>query len=149
MAKTKTENTDVSNKEKNVKNLININDILSGKETRTVVRLNPIPPNYSSFDISKLLDKYLKIEAGKNQRIYKALYTPLCKVIGKNLGYCFVMLVKPKYVIDFYNTFNGKIIGAKNGCNVIQSDKQGDDFLNVSEGDPTKKPIIFKDIKNE
>ena len=32
-------------KEKNIKNLINIEDIKAGKEPRTVVRLNPIPPN--------------------------------------------------------------------------------------------------------
>ena len=137
-------------KEKNIKNLINIEDIKAGKELRTVVRLNPIPPNYSSFDVSKLLDKYLKIESGKNQRIYQALYTPLCKIIGKNLGYCFVMMAKPKYVIDFYNTFNGKIFGkkkCKKPCNVIWADKQGDDFLKNAEEDPTRKPIIFKDIK--
>ena len=47
---------------------INLDNIKSGKETRTVVRLNPIPPNYSSFDVCKLLDKYLQIESGKNQR---------------------------------------------------------------------------------
>ena len=138
-------------KEKNIKNIINIEDIKTGKETRTVVRLNPIPPNYSSFDISKLIDKYLKIESGKNQRIYKALYTPLCKIIGKNLGYCFVMMAQPKYVIDFYNTFNGKIFGkkkCKKPCNVIWADKQGDDFLKTTEDDPIRKPIIFKDIKN-
>ena len=138
-------------KEKNIKNIINIEDIKTGKETRTVVRLNPIPPNYSSFDISKLIDKYLKIESGKNQRIYKALYTPLCKIIGKNLGYCFVMMAQPKYVIDFYNTFNGKIFGkkkCKKPCNIIWADKQGDDFLKITEDDPIRKPIIFKDIKN-
>ena len=114
--------------------------------------MNPIPPNYSSFDVSKLLDKYLKIESGKNQRIYKALYTPLCKIIGKNLGYCFVMMSKPKYVIDFYNTFNGKIFGkkkCKKPCNVIWADKQGDDFLKTTEDDPIRKPIIFKDLKND
>ena len=139
-------------KEKNMKNLINLEDIKSGKESRTVVRLNPIPPNYSSFDVSKLLDKYLKIENGKNQRIYKALYTPLCKIIGKNLGYCFVMMAKPQYVINFYNTFNGKIFGkkkCKKPCNVIWADKQGDDFLKNYEEDPTRKPIIFKDIKTD
>ena len=139
-------------KDKNIKNLINLEDIKLGKETRTVVRLNPIPPNYSSFDVSKLLDKYLKIESGKNQRIYKALYTPLCKIIGKNLGYCFVMMSKPKYVIDFYNTFNGKIFGkkkCKKPCNVIWADKQGDEFLKITEEDPIRKPIIFKDLKND
>ena len=146
----KIENNEVIKKEKNPKNTINIENILSGKEKRTVVRLNPIPPNYSSFDVCKLLDKYLQIETGKNQRIYKALYTPLCKVIGKNLGYCFVMMVKPKYVVDFYNTFYGKCFGkkkCKKPCNVIWADMQGEDFLKASEDDPIRKPIIFKDIK--
>ena len=59
-------------KDKNTKNVSNLEDIKLGKEIRTVVWLNPIPHNYSSFDVSKLLDIYLKIESGKNQRIYKA-----------------------------------------------------------------------------
>ena len=94
----------------------------------------------------------MKIESGKNQRIYKALYTPLCKIIGKNLGYCFVMMVKPKYVVEFYNTFNGMILGkkkCKKPCNVIWGDIQGDNFLKYNEEDPTRKPIIFKDIKED
>ena len=147
-SKVKQENND-NQKSQNTKNAININDIINGKEKRTVVRLNPIPPNYSSFDVCKLLDMYLKIESGKNQRIYKALYTPLCKVIGKNLGYCFVMMVKPKYVIDFVNVFNGKIFGkkkCKKPCKVIWADIQGEEFLKTSEEDPIRKPIIFKDI---
>ena len=147
--KTKQENNNNQKKEKNLKNIINLDEIKSGKETRTVVRLNPIPPNYSSFDVSKLIDKYLGVESGKNNRIYKALYTPLCKVIGKNLGYCFVMLVKPKYVIDFYKAFNGTILGkkkCKKPCSVIWGDIQGEDFLKSNEEDPIRKPIIFKDI---
>ena len=142
-------NNENTGKEKSKKNLINLEDIISGKEKRTVVRLNPIPPNYSSFDISKLLDKYLKIESGKNQRIYTALYTPLCKVIGKNLGYCFVMMAKPKYVKTFYDTFNGRSFGKKKcrkPCSVIWADIQGEEFLKNTEDDPIRKPIIFKDI---
>ena len=114
---------------------------------RTVVRLSPIPPNYSSFDISKLLDKYLKIESHRNQRIYKALFAPLSKTIGKNLGYCFVMLVSPEYVIKFYETFNGKSFNkkkCKKPCSIIWANLQGDDFLKVSE-DPLRSPIIFSD----
>lgn len=151
-SKIKPENNDTVKKEKNIKNIINLDNIKSGKETRTVVRLNPIPPNYSSFDVCKLLDKYLQIESGKNQRIYKALYTPLCKIIGKNLGYCFVMMVKPKYVLDFYKTFNGKSFGkkkCKKPCKVIWADIQGEDFLKASEDDPIRKPIIFKDIRDD
>jgi hypothetical protein len=147
-SKAKQEKTDNS-MNLNTKNVINLNDIINGKEKRTVVRLNPIPPNYSSFDVCKLLDMHLKIESGKNQRIYKALYTPLCKVIGKNLGYCFVMMVKPKYVIDFYNVFNGRIFGkkkCKKPCKVIWADIQGEEFIKDNEEDPIRKPIIFKDI---
>ena len=127
-------------------NSINIQDIISGEETRTVIRLCPIPPNYTSYEVSKLLDKYLHIEAKKNQRIYKALYVPLCKKIGKNLGYCFVMLVKPKYVIDFYNTFNGKMLKkkkCKKPCKIIWANIQGDDFINISD-DPLRSPIILR-----
>ena len=132
---------------KNESNVINIMDIRLGKEKRTVVRLSPIPPNYSSFDVSKLLDKYLNIDRGQNQRIYKALFVPLCKVIGKNLGYCFIMLVKPKYVIKFFNTFNGTIFNkkkCKKPCKVVWANLQGDDFLNMSDN-PLRSPIIFKD----
>jgi hypothetical protein len=149
--KNKPKNNDTA-KEKNTKNIINLDDIRSGKETRTVVRLNPIPPNYSSFDVSKLIDKYLVIESGKNQRIYKALYTPLCKKIGKNLGYCFIMMAKPEYVIEFYNTFNKLTFQkkkCKKPCNVIWADIQGEEFLKTNEDDPIRKPIIFKDIKTD
>ena len=138
-----------SKNEKSIKNTININDIISGKETRTVVRLNPIPPNYSSFDVSKLLDKLLQIEPSKNNRIYKAIYVPLCKVIGKNLGYCFVMMVQPKYVIDFCKVFSGKVLGERKcnkPCKVIWADFQGDIFLKQNEDDPLRKPLIFKDV---
>ena len=137
-----------------MKNIINLEDILSGKETRTVVRLNPIPPNYSSFDISKLLDKYLGIESGKNQRIYRALYTPFSKIPVKNIRFCFIMMVKPKYVIDFYKTFN-KIIfqkkRCKKPCDVIWADIQGEEFLRINEDDqdPIRRPIIFKDIRTD
>ena len=131
-----------------IKSLINIQLILKGIEKRTVVRLHPIPQYYSSFDVSKLIDQYLHIENGKNQRIYRALYVPLSKTIGKNIGFCFIMMVKPKYVIDFYTTFNGIIFNKKKSrkpCSVIWADVQGDDFLKISD-DPLRSPIIFKDL---
>lgn len=133
---------------KQIKSLINIQLILKGEEKRTVVRLHPIPQHYSSFDVSKLIDQYLHIENGKNQRIYKALYVPLSKTIGKNIGFCFIMMVEPKYVIDFYTTFNGITFNKKKSrkpCTVIWADVQGDDFLKISD-DPIRSPIIFKDL---
>lgn len=147
--KAKVENNTQVIKEKKIKNKINIEEIKSGNETRTVVRLNPIPLDYSSYDISRLLDKYLEIEGKKNKRIYKAIYTPLCKVIGKNLGFCFVMMTNPKYVIKFFETFSVTTFGLKKcnkPCNVIWADIQGEDFLRLNKDDPSRKPIIFKDI---
>jgi hypothetical protein len=133
------------------KNIIKLEDIISGKENRTVVRINHIPQKLSTFHISKLFDKYLNKDNINNKKIYKAIYTPLSKVIGKNIGYSFVMMVKPKYVIDFYNTFNGRSLNKKNNkkpCSVVWADLQGEDFLKVSD-DPLRSPIIFKDAINE
>jgi len=144
----KNDNKETNSNIKQNKSLINIQLILKGIEKRTVVRLHPIPQYYSSFDVSKLIDQYLHIENGKNQRIYKALYVPLSKIIGKNIGFCFIMMVEPKYVIDFYKTFNGIIFNKKKSrkpCSVIWADVQGDDFLKISD-DPLRSPIIFKDL---
>ena len=144
----KNENKETNTKLKKNKSLINIQLISEGIEKRTVVRLHPIPQNYSSFDVSKLIDHYLHIENGKNQRIYKALYVPLSKTIGKNIGFCFIMMVEPKYVIDFFTTFNGITFNKKKSrkpCTVIWADVQGDDFLKISD-DPLRSPIIFKDL---
>ena len=144
--------TSYLNKQTNSKNIIKIEDILSGKEKRTFVRLSPIPDNYSSYDVAKLIDKYLKIESGKNQRIYKALSTPLCKKGIKNLGYCFIKMIKPQYVIDFYNAFNGKFFfneKIKKPFNVIWADYQEKDFSEAGDGGRKRHLIVFKDIKIE
>ena len=121
--------------------MINIDLIMSGKEIRTCVKLGPIPYRYSPFDIIKLIDKYLKTEPGK--RIYISIYVPLTKIIGKNIGFCFVNLVSPKYVIQFYKTFNGITFKhCKKPCSIVFSDKQNFDIDNEN---PCRNPIIFKD----
>ena len=99
-----------------------------------------------------LLDKFLKIESGKNQRIYKALCVRQDKFMRKNLGYCFVMMVKPKLVFEFYKAFNGKILGekkCKKPCKVIWAIIQGEEFLKLNGDVPFIKPIILKDIIND
>ena len=123
-------------------NIIKIELLESGEEKRTCVRLFPIPHKYSPFDIIRLIDKYLKTIPGK--RIYRSVYVPLIKLIGKNIGYCFVDLVSPKYVIEFYKVFNGLLLKkCKKPCSVIFSDKQNSDNINEN---PLREPIFFKDI---
>lgn len=135
------------NNKETIKKLINLNDIILGKEKRTVVRLNPIPKKYSILNIIKLLDSHLKRE--RNKRIYKALYAPYTKGKEKNLGYCFIMMASPRHVIEIYNAFNGKVFGKKKNPNpskIIWADKQGDEFLKLNdEDDDLRKPIIFND----
>jgi len=125
-------------------NEIIISKILSGQEKRCCVKLCPIPNNYSPFDIIRLIDKYLKTEKGK--RIYNSVYVPLGKEIGKNKGYCFVNLVSPKYVVTFYEIFNGLYFNLKNckkPCFLVFSDIQN---INFSNEDALKRPIIFTDV---
>ena len=140
----------LKNKTKSKKNLpkpeneIKIDLILSGKEKRTFIRLIPIPNKYSPFDIIKLIDKYLKTKKG--ERIYNSLYVPLAKKIGKNKGYCFINLVSPKYVVQFYNIFNGLYFNlkkTKKPCSVVFSDKQS---IECSKEDALKRPFIFYDV---
>ena len=122
-------------------NEIIISKILSGEEKRTFIRLSSIPKKYSPFDVIKFIDKILRTEPGK--RIYKSIYVPLCKVIGRNIGYCFIEMANPKFVIEFYNVFNGKY--AKN-CKkkfwVVYSDIQN---INAYGDDPLRRPIVFED----
>ena len=134
------------NNKETVKKLINIQDILSGKEKRTVVRLNPIPKKFLILDIIKLLDSHLKPE--RNKKIYKALYVPYTKGKEKNLGYCFIMMASPRHVVEIYNAFNGRVFGKKKNQNpskVIWADKQGDEFLKLNEDDVSRKPLVFPD----
>ena len=132
----------------NPKNIIDISQILSGKEKRTFVRVHPIPKKFSVYDIVKIIDKYLKTIPGK--RIYNAIYLPLSKKIGKNIGYFFINLVSPKYVIQFYEIFNGfyfRFKKFKKPCFVIFSDNQQ---IDTSDDDPRRRPIIFSDtVKDE
>ena len=128
-------------------NIINISLILSGKEKRTFLRLHPIPKRFSVYDMVKIIDKYLKTKRGK--RIYNAVYLPLTKKIGKNIGYFFINMVSPKYVILFYNIFNGFYFRFKNfnkSCSVLFADNQE---INISSDEPTRRPIIFTDVINE
>ena len=121
-------------------NEININSILSGKENRTCVRIYPIPKNLSPFDMIRLIDSHLKTIPGK--RIYNSIYVPLTKKIHKNIGYCFVNLVRPNFVVDFYKTFNGIYFkNCKKPCIISFSDNQNIEISN----DPIRSPITFKD----
>lgn len=143
--KRKEEENNIKKKMIDVKpeNIINISLILSGKEKRTFVRLHPIPKRLSVHDMVKIIDKYLRTKPG--ERIYNAVYLPLTKRIGKNMGYFFVNLVSPEYVILFYKIFNGFYLRYKKKekqCIVIFADNQ---TIDISNEDPSRRPFVFTD----
>lgn len=91
----------------------------------------------------KLIDRVIKTKPG--ERIYNAVYLPSTKIIGKNMGYCFINLVSPQYVIYFYNIFNGFIFRFKKNkksCSVIFADNQE---VDLSNDEPSRRPIVFND----
>lgn len=107
------------------KKTINNLDIQSGKEKRTYIKLVPIPPNYKSIDIIKLLDKYLTKD---NKKIYNVVYTPHNN--GVNLGYCFINFIYSKYIIYFNKTVvNYMKKNIDKSCKIIWANKNENEFL--------------------
>ena len=130
---------------KNNKNIINVEQLMLGKDKRNCVRLMPIPNKFSPYDIIRIIDKILQTVPGK--RIYKSIYVPLTKKIGKNIGFCFIELVSAKYVIEFYKKFHGFLFKkCKKPCQVTFSDIQK---YNDIDDNPFRNPIVFKDIIKE
>ena len=107
------------------KKTITIRDIKSGKDKRTYIKLVPIPPNYKSIDIIKLLDKYLTKD---NKKVYNVVYTPHNN--GVNLGHCFINFVDSKYIIDFNKTVvNYMKKNIDKSCKIIWANKHENEFL--------------------
>ena len=85
---------------KGEKQILNLDDIVTGKDTRTTVMIRNIPIKYTD-DI--LIDA-LKEFNGK----YDCLYMPYDYEKNGNKGYAFINFVNPLHILYFYEKFNGK-----------------------------------------
>ena len=85
---------------KGEKQVLNLDDIVTGKDTRTTVMIRNIPIKYTD-DI--LIDA-LKEFNGK----YDCLYMPYDYEKNGNKGYAFINFVNPLHILHFYEKFNGK-----------------------------------------
>ena len=85
---------------KGEKQVLNLDDIVTGKDTRTTVMIRNIPIKYTDEILIEALDEF----NGK----YDCLYMPYDYEKNGNKGYAFINFVNPLHILYFYEKFNGK-----------------------------------------
>ena len=90
----------IKGNQKGEKQILNLDDIVTGKDTNTTVMIRNIPIKYTD----KILNEDLKEFKGK----YDCLYMPYDYEKNGNKGYAFINFVNPLYILYFYETFNGR-----------------------------------------
>ena len=105
--KTTTKNLIVNKSKNNIKSnnkcekqLINLDDIATGKDKSTTVMIRNIPIKYTD----KILNDDLIEFKGK----YNCLYMPYDYEKNGNKGYAFINFVNPLHILYFYEKFNGR-----------------------------------------
>lgn len=82
------------------KNLLNLDDIVSGKDIRTTVMIRNIPIKYTDANLIEALKEF----KGK----YDCLYMPFDYEKKGNKGYAFINFVDPLHILYFHEKFYGK-----------------------------------------
>ena len=85
--------------QKGEKQILNLDDIVSGKDTRTTVMIRNIPIKYTDEILIEALNEF----NGK----YDCLYMPYDYEKNGNKGYAFINFVNPLHILLFYERFNG------------------------------------------
>ena len=101
--KTKINNKNFLNSKTNLKGekqVLNLDDIVTGKDTRTTVMIRNIPIKYTD---EILIEELIEFN-GK----YDCLYMPYDYEKNGNKGYAFINFVNPLHILYFYEKFNGK-----------------------------------------
>ena len=85
---------------KGEKQILNLDDIVTGKDKRTTVMIRNIPIKYT--------DDILTEEISEFNGKYDCLYMPFDYEKNGNKGYAFINFVNPLHILYFYEKFNGK-----------------------------------------
>ena len=85
---------------KGEKQILNLDDIVTGKDTRTTVMIRNIPIKYTDEILNEALVEF----HGK----YDCLYLPYDYEKNGNKGYAFINFLNPLHILYFYEKFNGK-----------------------------------------
>ena len=134
------------NNSKKEKQVINLEDIALGKETRTTVMIRNIPIKYND----EHLEKELELFEGK----YDCLYMPFDFEKGGNKGYAFLNLKSPYHVLLFHQIFCNKcwmFFESKKICELNFANFQGIDEIkkHAKNYKGSKKPRFYINTKNE
>ena len=141
--KTFTNNFNYSKKEKQI---IKLEDVALGKETRTTVMIRNIPIKYN--------DKVLETELEQFEGKYDCLYMPFDYENGGNKGYAFLNLKSPYHVLLFYEVFNNKcwlFFDSKKICELNYANFQGIDEIkkHANNYKGSKKPHFYISTKDD
>ena len=96
----KSTNNSIKGNIKGEKQFLNLDDIVTGKDTRTTVMIRNIPIKYTDQILTNALSEF----NGK----YDCLYMPYDYEKNGNKGYAFINFVNPLHILYFYEKFNGK-----------------------------------------
>ena len=134
----------LANKKEN--QVINLDDVASGKETRTTVMIRNIPIKYDT----NVLEKELECFEGK----YDCLYMPYDYDNKGNKGYAFLNLTNPYHLLLFYEYFNNrcwKYYDSKKICTLNYANFQGIEEIkkHAKNYKGSKKPIFFICTKDD
>jgi len=126
--------------------IINLEDVALGKETRTTVMIRNIPIKYDT----NVLEKELEPFEGK----YDCLYMPYDYDNEGNKGYAFLNLTNPYHVLLFYEYFNNKCwlyFESKKICSLNYANFQGIEEIkkHAKNYKGTKKPVFFICTKDD
>ena len=148
----KTTNSNSSNNQnqnnscnKGEKNLLNLDDIISGKDTRTTVMIRNIPIKYTDEILVEELEEF----KGK----YDCLYMPFDYEKKGNKGYAFINFVNPLHILYFHEKFYGKkwkLFESSKICELNNANFQG--IYEIQKHSKNykgyKKPLFYSEQNN-
>ena len=128
------------------KQIINLENVALGIETRTTVMIRNIPIKYSTIELEKELEPF----EGK----YNCLYMPYDYENEGNRGYAFLNLTKPLHMLLFYDLFYNKswqFYESKKVCELNYANFQGVEEIkkHAKYYKGSKKPIFFISTKDD
>ena len=127
---------------KGEKQIINIDNIINGKDNRTTLMIRNIPIKYTD---EKLIEE---LESFKGK--FDCLYMPYDFEKDGNKGYAFINLIHPYHILLFHEKFQNKswtYFESKKICELNCANFQGinDIQKHAKNYKGIKKPIYFKD----